>query len=195
MARSITTAHRAEPITPMHFAAFFRNLNLGRPGSPSKTQLIAAFETAGATEVASVLSHGNVVFSAPGLRQARTIAGAASAQLRIACGLDEPVFVRSQKSLAELVASEPFAAAPDDDVHERCVTFLPPGITQRLATPIVTARRDAEIFHFRQDEVFSVTRLIGGRPGPVNALLERALRTRLTTRSWNTVIRLAERAS
>ncbi len=46
---------------------FFRNLNLGQRGSPTRAQLLAAFESAGATDVVSVRSNGTVAFrsSAP----------------------------------------------------------------------------------------------------------------------------------
>jgi len=176
----------------MRFAAFFRNLNLGRAGSPTKAQLVAAFETAGAHDVMSVHAHGNVAFSAAGERKARAVAEAANDRLRALCGLDEPVFVRSVKYLTELAAAEPFANAPIDDIHERCVTFLPHDIADLNGLPIVTARRDAEIFGLVPGQAFSVTRLVGGRPGAVNALLERRLRTRLTSRSWTTVLRMTQ---
>ncbi|HEY0232789.1 MAG TPA: DUF1697 domain-containing protein [Dokdonella sp.] len=176
----------------MRLAAFFRNLNLGRAGSPTKAQLVAAFEAAGAHDVLSVHAHGNVAFSAAGVRTGRAIAAAASEQLRLLCGLDEPVFVRSVNYLAGLIAARPFASAPADDIHEQCVTFLPHAIAALTELPIVSARRDAEIFAFVPGEAFSVTRLVSGRPGAVNALLERRLRTRLTSRSWTTVERMAQ---
>jgi uncharacterized protein (DUF1697 family) len=176
----------------MRFAAFFRNLNLGRAGSPTKGQLVAAFEAAGAHDVLSVHAHGNVAFSAASERKARTFADTANDRLRVLCGLDEPVFVRSVKYLVELAATEPFANASVDDIFERCVTFLPHDITDLGGLPIVTARRDAEIFGFVPGHAFSVTRLVGGRPSAVNALLERRLRARLTSRSWTTVLRMAQ---
>ena len=42
--------------------AFFRNLNLGQRGSPTRAQLLEAFEVAGATDVISVRSNGTVAF-------------------------------------------------------------------------------------------------------------------------------------
>jgi len=176
----------------MRFAAFFRNLNLGRPGSPTKAQLVAAFETAGAHDVLSVHAHGNVAFAAASERKARGVAEAANERLRVLCGLDEPVFVRSVKYLTELAATEPFANGPLDDVYECCVTFLPHDVADLSGLPIVTARGDAEIFGFVPGHAFSVTRLVGGRPGAVNALLERRLRTPLTSRSWTTVLRMTQ---
>jgi hypothetical protein len=43
--------------------AFFRNLNLGQRGSPTKAQLLEAFAEAGARDVESVGVNGTVVFS------------------------------------------------------------------------------------------------------------------------------------
>ena len=47
-----------------HNVAFFRNLNLGQRGSPTREQLLAAFEDAGATAVSSFQVNGTVVFRA-----------------------------------------------------------------------------------------------------------------------------------
>ena len=49
--------------------AFFRNLNLGQGWSPTRPQLVAAYEAAGATEVVNVQGNGTVVFTAPAPRR------------------------------------------------------------------------------------------------------------------------------
>lgn len=177
----------------MRFAAFFRNVNLGRPGSPSREQLIAAFEAAGGGEVQSFRAHGNVVFAAAGLREAQTLAEAARDRLGRICGLCEPVYARSLKHLARLVASAPFADAPRDDIYEHCVSFLPAGLRSKPAVPLLTPRRDVEVLRFLAGEAFSVIRRIGSSPGPVNAVLERQFGAPTTTRNWSTVLRLVEK--
>ncbi|HXE58337.1 MAG TPA: DUF1697 domain-containing protein [Gemmatimonadales bacterium] len=175
------------------FATFFRNVNLGRPGSPTRTQLLRAFAAAGAGEPRSFLTHGNVVFTAPGEREAEAIAARAAARLRRACGLAEPGFTRGLAHLAALVASDPFVDAPADDVHQQTITFLPRAPRRRPTMPLVTPRRDAEVFRLDGGEAFGVIRKIGGRAGSPNALLERALGVPATTRNWRTVVRLVER--
>lgn len=177
----------------MRFAAFFRNLNLGRAGSPDRAGLVAALVEAGASEVASFRAHGNAAFSATGIGTARRIAATAGARLHATCGWDEPVFVRSMKYLGTLVAAEPFAEAPPGDIHERCVTFLPVHTGTLPPLPIAGPRGDFEVFAVRGGEAFGVTRLVGGRPGNVTGHLERLLGTRLTTRNWNTVALLVQR--
>jgi uncharacterized protein (DUF1697 family) len=176
----------------MRFAAFFRNLNLGRPGSPDRAQFVAAMEAAGAREVVSVLSHGNAAFNAGNQTQAVRLMTAACGHLHEACGWNGTVHVRSFGHLARLIEAAPFAAAPVDDVHERCVTFLPAHVAL-TALPLASARRDLEVFRASPTEAFSITRLVDGRPGGVNALLERLVKAPLTTRNWNTVVRVVER--
>jgi hypothetical protein len=50
-------------MTAGRHVAFFRNLNLGQRGSPTKQQVLDAFAEAGATDVASVRVNGTVVFA------------------------------------------------------------------------------------------------------------------------------------
>lgn len=176
----------------MRFAAFFRNLNLGRPGSPDRAQFVEAMEAAGAREVASVLSHGNAAFSAASEVRAIRLMDAACGYLRANCGWNSAVHVRSFDYLSRLIETKPFADAPTDDVHERCVTFLPANVALP-ALPLGNARRDLEVFHASPTEAFSITRLVDGRPGAVNARLERLTRAPLTTRNWNTVLRVIAR--
>lgn len=179
----------------MRYAAFFRNLLLGRAGHPTRAQFIAALDAAGAREVVSLQAHGNAAFSAGSARQAAAIAGAACEDLRLRCGWRGTAHVRSMARLAELIDQQPFAAVSADGIHERCVTFLPAVPKPAPSLPIVGTRGDLEIFRFDGAEAFSVTRLVGSRPGNVNALLERLLQTPLTTRNWNTVVRVVERCA
>lgn len=79
--------------------AFFRNLNLGQRGSPTRTDLVAAFEAAGATSVASYRSNGTVLFdSTAPARTARLVASGLEAR----CGWHDVVVVRRGRWLRDL---------------------------------------------------------------------------------------------
>lgn len=176
----------------MRFAVFFRNVNLGRPGKPTREQFVQSFEQAGAAQVRSFLTHGNAVFSAPSRRAAQAVLRDARLHLQAVCGLTEPAFLRSMDSLAKLVASDPFAAGPDDDIYERCVTFVPAKAVSLLALPAINARRDVEIFAAGKEEFLSVSRKFTASPGSPNAWLEKTLGVDATTRAWNTVVRISQ---
>jgi uncharacterized protein (DUF1697 family) len=174
----------------MRFATFFRNLNLGRPGKPTREQFLDAFEQAGASDVRSFLTHGNAVFSASGKRAAQAILRDACARLESCCGLKEPAFLRSMDSLAALVESDPFRDGPGDRIYERCVSFVTPKAVAALELPSVNAKRDVEVFAAGEAEFLSVSRKLGASPGSPNAWLERTLGVDATTRAWNTVVRI-----
>lgn len=174
------------------YAAFFRNLNLGRANCPDRMQLEAAFIAAGADEASSFLSNGTVVFTAGSDSQAVSILSSARQALQQKCGLKEPAYVRSLAALAELAALEPFAAIAPEQVYERCVSFLhADSVTPE--TPLESKRRDVEILHFTAAEALSVSRKVGNSPGSPNTFLEQLLGLPATTRSWNTLMRLLQK--
>jgi uncharacterized protein (DUF1697 family) len=57
------------------YAAFFRNLNLGRSNYPDRQGFEAAFLEAGAPHAASFLTNGTLVFEARSPAHARTVLG------------------------------------------------------------------------------------------------------------------------
>lgn len=174
------------------YAAFFRNVNLGRAGKPTRVQIEAAFAAAGVA-AESFLATGNVVFTAASDAKARRVLEQARAALRESCGLTEPACLRSLARLTELAEAAPFEAVRGDDVHEYCVSFFAAAPAARPALPLRAPRGDLEIFRFDEAEAFGLTRLVNGRPGNVNGLLERLLAVPVTTRNWNTVRRILER--
>ena len=112
----------------MKYAVFFRNVNLGRPKSPSKTQLERAFLDADAVEAQSFLTNGTIVFTARPRSNPARILTAATEQLQSECGLVEPGFLRSLTYLRELIALDPFVSVDQSAVYSCCATFLHTGL-------------------------------------------------------------------
>jgi uncharacterized protein (DUF1697 family) len=175
------------------YAAFFRNLNLGRKNCPSKAQFEQAFLDAGAHEASSFLTNGTLVFSASTRSSHHRLLLRASALLKAQCGLAEPAYVRSVSYLVELVAAEPFALVDRSLVYECCVSFLHPEANLPSDVPAYAKRRDVEVLRFTGGEAFSLSRKIGKTPGSPNVVLEKLLGLPATTRSWNTVTRLVRK--
>jgi uncharacterized protein (DUF1697 family) len=174
-------------------AAFFRNLNLGRPNCPDKAELEQAFLDAGAQEAISFLGNGTVLFSTSGRAAPRRLLLRASQLLETRCGLVEPVYARPLSHLAELVASEPFALIDRSTVHECCVSFLHPQVVVPAALLDAARGRGVEVLRFTPGEALSVSRKVGKTPGSPNAFLEKLLGWPATTRSWSTVARLVHK--
>jgi len=177
----------------VRYAAFLRNVNLGRPRSPTRAQFEAAFLESGAASAESFLVNGTLVFTlAPGARP-RAVAQRACAVMRASCGLREPVFVRSVDELRALVASDPFAGQVAEGRDACCISFLGAPLRRLPALPWVSARGDLELLSAHDTHVLSVSRWVGRSAGSPNAWIERTLGEPATTRNWRTVVRLVEK--
>jgi uncharacterized protein (DUF1697 family) len=89
----------------MRYAAFLRAVNLGRNRRVTGAQLKTLFEEAGADDVATFRTSGNVVFEAP-----RDMTKKLESHLEKELGHDMAIFLRSAKQLKAMAAHEPFPA-------------------------------------------------------------------------------------
>jgi len=177
----------------MKHVAFFRNLNLGRPHCPTKAQFEGAFAAAGAISASSFLTNGTMVFTVGSDSQAQSIFSGACQILRGTCDLKEPGCIRSIEYLAELVTLNPFADIEPGTVYACCASFLHPVDSLRARLPLESKRRDVKVLRWTDSEALSVSLKVGNTPGSPNAFLEKLLGIPVTTRSWNTIVRLVRK--
>ncbi|MGR4872409.1 DUF1697 domain-containing protein [Variovorax sp. LARHSF232] len=180
----------------MRFAVFYRNVNLGRPNCPSKSQLERAFLEAGASVAASFLVNGTIAFEARNLAAARKVLARASALMAGECGLKEPGFLRELAALRELVESDPFRDVDASSVYGCCVTFLD-AKADLSRLPAGLPGGEIEVIRAVGGEVMCVARQLPHKKsaGSPNAFIEKALGLPATTRIWNTVVRLVAKHS
>ena len=176
------------------YVAFFRNLNLGRINCPGKVQFEEAFVAAGAESASSFLTNGTMVFTARSGIQSQRVFNSACEILRKTCGLKEPGFIRTIDYLTQIVTLDPFAGIESGSVFACCTSFL--DTTHGLSAPqlpLESKRRDVKVLQLTDSEAFSVCIKVGNTPGSPNAFLEKLLGLPVTTRNWNTVVRLAQK--
>ncbi|HUJ28035.1 MAG TPA: DUF1697 domain-containing protein [Myxococcales bacterium] len=153
------------------YAAFLRGV---MPMNAKMPELKRRFEKAGFTEVSTLLSSGNVVFTAraePDEREVSEVAGFGA-------------FVRSIDELRALVDGDPFAAHPTPANGKRVVTFLRAAPADRPALPL--ALHGASILALYGAEAISF--YTPGPHGPVfMTLIEKTFGRDVTTRTWDTV--------
>jgi len=150
-------------------------------------ELKKAFEAAGFTDVRTILSSGNIVFSARG-------ADATSLQRRAEAAMTERLgrifltIVRPIEALRELLASDPYGAFRLEPAAKRIVTFLRDRPTSQLALPVEF--EGARILVVKGGEVFSA--YVRNPKGPVfMTLIEKTFGKETTTRTWDTVAKVA----
>ncbi len=166
------------------YAALLRGVS---PMNAKMSELKQAFESAGFTEVKTVLSSGNVVFDA---RRASVSAleRRAETAMRDRLGQAFLTIVRPIDVLREMLASDPYRPFSLDPSAKRIVTFLR---DEPAATVTLPFERDgARLLALDGGELFSA--YLPSPKGPVfMALIERTFGKELTTRTWDTVARVA----
>ncbi len=145
------------------------------------------FEKMGFTDVRTVLSSGNVIFTSGRRQEAQLVK-------QIEAGLEEhlprgfPVIVRTTGHLIALLDADPYADFDLPHDAKRVVTFLgePPAKAPSLPIELDGAR----ILAVNGAEVF--TAYVRSERGPVfMTLIEKTFGKSVTTRTWETVRKCA----
>jgi len=172
------------------YVAFLRGINVGGNSLISMEELKRAFASLGFSQVKTVLASGNVLFET-------TDGGADALTQRIeeaiqsTFGLQIAVMLRSAKEIQGLVKAKPFKEIKGSKrLH---VTFL--AETQTSASTISKRLSDSdfEIVRISDREVCSAVEVSAERgTSDLMKVLEKEFGKKITTRTWNTVERIAK---
>ena len=166
------------------YVAFLRGVS---PLNAKMPDLKRSFEAAVFTDVRTLLSSGNVVFSARKAPPA-ALARRAEKSMTSALGRSFVTMVRHAVHLQGLIESEPFAEFSLPPTAKRVVTFLRTDEAPALQLPI--ERNDASVLKVIGGEVLCA--YVPGPNGPAfMALLERTFGKDITTRTLETVRKCA----
>jgi uncharacterized protein (DUF1697 family) len=166
------------------YAAFLRGV---MPTNAKMPDLKNAFEAAGFSDVRTLLSSGNVVFGATSASEA-ALQRKAEAAMTKKLGRTFLTIVRPIDTLREMLASDPYAAFRLPASAKRIVTFLRERPASKITLP---AEVDgARILAVSGSHVFSA--YLPTPKGPVfMTLIEKTFGSELTTRTWDTVAKVA----
>jgi uncharacterized protein (DUF1697 family) len=166
------------------YAAFLRAVS---PMNAKMPELKAAFEAAGFEDVRTLLSSGNVVFSAPATPIER-LEQRAEAAMEDRLGQAFLTIIRPIDALREMLASDPYGPFGLTPAAKRIVTFLRRRPGSKIELPIELHR--ARILLLQGSEVYSA--YLPTPKGPIfMRLIEQNFGKEQTTRTWDTVTKVA----
>ncbi len=166
------------------YVAFLRGVS---PMNAKMAELKRCFETAGFTDVRTVLSSGNVAFGARA-KSDSALALEVEAAMAKQLGRTFYTIVRPASVLRELLEADPYAAFRLPANAKRVVTFLRDPHKAKLSLPLETD--GVRILATNGREVF--TAYVPNPRGPVfMTLIEKMFGTNVTTRTWDTVKKCA----
>ena len=154
-------------------------------------KLVEAFESCGLDNVRSFLTSGNVLFSSNITDRAKLEALIEAALPRL-LGFEREVFVRSAADLQKLVDANPFGKLQHQNAGKTylTVTFFKTPPKFDFALPHQPEGKHFQLIANVDGALCSVLNLKAGKTPDLMAWLERQFGKSLTTRTWNTVIRM-----
>lgn len=171
----------------LRHVALLRGINVGGKHIVKMANLRRLFEAAGATEVATHLQSGNVIF-----RAARTRLGAIARRVDAALenefGFSAPIVTRRGAEFAAAVEAYPFTAP----AKERHIGFCATEPTAVAIASLDPNRSPPDRFAIDDSHVYLHCPNGMARTKLTNDYFDRALGTTTTFRNWNTAQRLIE---
>jgi uncharacterized protein (DUF1697 family) len=166
-----------------------RGVNVGTKNSLPMTELRAMLEAIGCTEVQTYVQSGNAVFTTR-LRETQ-LTEAIDAALRGYMGRPIATTLRTQQEIETIVRAGHFLSVAHNPAY-LCVTFLSQPPTRAEIAPLYAQDFAPELFEISGREIHSWRPSGNGRSPLAVALGKLRLRGAVTTRNWNTVLKLLE---
>ncbi len=167
--------------------ALLQGINVGKRTIPM-ADLRALFEKAGATDVATYIQSGNVVFT-HSAKPVDALRDELEQKISKAAGFTAPVMLRTKAQLAAIVRKNPYAS---DDPKQLHVAFLHDKPPARAFSGVDVAKFAPEEYTLvGRDIYFHLPNGMGQAKLPL-VLSKQQL---MTARNWNTVTKLLAMAS
>lgn len=171
-------------------AAFLRAVNVGGTGKLAMTDLKALAEDIGLADATTLLQSGNLVFEARNKSPA-AIAKLLEREVAKRLAIETDIVVRTARELEAALARNPFPKEAKNDPGFLHVHFLKTPAKAAAVAALNSAIKGREIVKGTGGEVFIFYPDGAGKSKLTNAVIERHLGARGTSRNWNTVSKLA----
>ena len=175
----------------MKAVAFLRAVNVGGTARIAMADLKALAEDIGLGDAKTLLQSGNLVFEAGG-RSAAALEKLLERGVVERLGVETEIMVRTARELHAAVVRNPFPKEARSDPSRLHVHFLKAPASPAAVTSLAHAIKGREVVKGAGREVFLYYPDGAGASKLTNAVIERNLGARGTSRNWNTLTKLAE---
>lgn len=171
------------------YALLLRGINVGTKNSLPMTELRAMLEKIGCADVKTYVQSGNAVFATELSTAELTVA----IEKRLEKYMGRPIAttLRTQKQLEAIIGANPFEKVATNPAY-LCVTFLSHKPTADEVAPLHAKDFGDELFKVAGNEIYTWHPNGQGRSVLAASLGKLKLRGAVTTRNWNTVLKLEE---
>lgn len=177
-------------ITMNTYVALLRGINVGGHKKVPMVDLKKMMMEMGFTDVKTLLNSGNVVFKSKKINASSSIEQEMESALEKTFGFPVPVLVRKGSDITQLVNSAPFADIDVTKDTRLYLTFVKSEPMNVPAQPWYSKDKSFTILKYENNVIHSVLDLSISKTIAAMKILEDSFGKDITTRNWNTVVKL-----
>lgn len=170
--------------------ALLRGINVGGHHKVPMAELRKEMENLGFSNVVTLLNTGNIIFEA---QETADFEAKIEAHLQKVFGFPIPVLLRSFEEISAVAESNPFKGVEVTESIRLYVSFLKNEPKNKLSLPYHSKDESFRIIEIRGKTIFSVLDLSKGKTVKGMDDLEKNFGKEITTRNWNTIIKLTQK--
>lgn len=174
------------------FVAFLRGINVGGHHKVPMQELKQVLQNMGFENIITLLNSGNVIFEAKPTEIAE-LESLIAQQLNSSFGFPIPVIIRSAENLEELITSDPFKGIDFTKETSLYLSFLRKSPQTEIPLPWVSEDNSFRILNIHGADIISVLDLNVGKTVKGMDNLEKLFGKDITTRNWNTILKIWEK--
>lgn len=174
------------------YIALLRGINVGGHHKVPMVQLRLEMEKLGYTEVTTLLNSGNVIFEADS-EDGAEIQDNISSHISTVFGFHIPTKVIKAERIMKLTAENPFVNEELNKSIRFYVTFLNKDNENSVPLPWQSKDGSVRIIYGKEGIVCSVLDLSVSNTPKAMGELEKFYGKQITTRNWNTIIRIGKK--
>lgn len=178
----------------MKYLALLRGINVGGNKKVPMAELTNMLLDLGFWDVKTFLNSGNVLFESS-LGNENEIQKSISEGIEKIFGFEVKVILRDMQKIQKLMETDPFSAVPLNKDVRLYISFLAEKRISKLKLPYTSEKMDFKILQSTGMEVFSVLNLQNARSVDAMGILEKEFGKDITSRNWNTLVKIAKHAS
>lgn len=176
------------------YIALLRGINVGGNSLIKMSDLKSAFELLGYKNVRTVLASGNVIFETAE-KNSYLLTEEIEKTLSKSFHRDIRVFIRSNDEIEKLISADPFKQIHMNSKIRLYITFTSDNQQSKLPIPYQSPEKDFTVLRVINREICSVLEVSAKRgSGDLMKIIEKEFGKNITTRNWNTLLKIANTA-
>lgn len=174
------------------YIAFLRGINVGGHHKVPMAELKTELQKLGFKNIITILNSGNIIFDYTD-EETTVLEQIIATHLENTFGFPVPTIIRTAETIQQLLKEDPFSEIEITKDTRLYISFLKTTTETTLQFPWQSEDGSYKILDYKNNNIISVLNLLNSQTTKAMAILERSFGKNITTRNWNTLLRIEKK--